>query len=114
MNNDEIKHLEDLDELAFEVRSPLQHLEQKSNSLRVYLILPIFTFANALVVIRTDYDFNFSLMINIDISLFAGKFVGVVLFSYLCLKLKITELPSGLTFDQILDITAIAGVGFTM
>jgi len=53
-------------------------------------------------------------MLNIDISLFAGKFVGVVLFSYLCLKLKITELPSGLTFDQILDITAIAGVGFTM
>jgi NhaA family Na+:H+ antiporter len=77
-------------------------------------VLPIFAFANAGVVISLSYDFNFSLMINIALSLFVGKFVGVAIFSYLGIKLKIAELPRGLNLKQILGISAIAGVGFTM
>jgi len=114
LTKDEMKCIDNLDDLSFEVRSPLQHLEYKLHSLIAYFILPIFAFANAGVVISTNYDFNFSLMINIAISLFIGKFVGVALFSYLGVKLKITELPAGVNFKQILGIASIAGVGFTM
>ncbi len=114
LNDEEIAHLDSLDELAFEVRSPLQHLEHKLHSLTAYFILPVFAFANAGVVISTNYNFDFSLLINIAVSLFLGKFIGVALFSYLGIKLKITELPSGVNFKQILGISAIAGVGFTM
>lgn len=110
----EVDHLDRLDELAFEVRSPLQHLEHKLHSLTAYFILPIFAFANAGVVISTNYNFDFSLLTNIAISLFIGKFIGVALFSYLGVRLKITELPTGVNFKQILGISAIAGVGFTM
>jgi NhaA family Na+:H+ antiporter len=110
----EMKCIDDLDDLAFEVRSPLQHLEHKLHSLVAYFILPVFAFANAGVVINLNYDFNFSLVSNIAISLFVGKFVGVALFSYIGIKTKITELPSGVNFKQILGISAIAGVGFTM
>ena len=39
---------------------------------------------------------------------------GVVLFSYLGIKFKLTEFPSGVKFKQTLGISAIAGVGFTM
>ena len=114
LTKDEMKCIDNLDDLSFEVRSPLQHLEHKLHRLIAYFILPIFAFANAGVVISTNYNFNFSLMINIAISLFVGKFVGVALFSYLGVKLKITELPSGVNFKQILGIASIAGVGFTM
>ncbi len=114
LTKDELEQLEILDELAFEVRSPLQHLEHKLHSLTAYFILPIFAFANAGVVISTTYDFDVPLLINIAISLFVGKFVGVALFSYMGTKLKITELPTGVNFKQILGISAIAGVGFTM
>lgn len=100
--------------MSFEVRSPLQHLEHKLHSLIAYFILPVFALSNAGVVISTDYDFNYALMTNIAISLFAGKFIGVALFSYLGVRLKITELPSGVNFNQILGIAFIAGVGFTM
>lgn len=110
----EMKCIDNLDDLLFEVRSPLQHLEHKLHSLTAYFILPVFAFANAGVVISLDYDFNFALMANIAISLFVGKFVGVALFSYIGVKLKITELPTGVNFKQILGISAIAGVGFTM
>jgi NhaA family Na+:H+ antiporter len=111
---DEIEYIDDLDDLTFEVSSPLQHLENKLHGLIAYFILPVFAFANAGVVISLNYDFNFTLMTNIALSLFIGKFIGVALFSYLGVKTKITELPSGVNFKQILGISAIAGVGFTM
>ena len=114
LTKDELKYIDNLDDLTFDVRSPLQHLENKLHSLVAYFILPIFAFANAGVVISLKYDFNFSLMINIAISLFIGKFIGVGLFSYFGIKLKIAELPKGVNFKQILGISAIAGVGFTM
>ena len=110
----EMKCIDDLDDLSIEVRSPLQHLEHKLHSLAAYFILPIFAFANAGVVISIYYDFNYSLMTNIAISLFFGKFIGVALFSYLGVKLKLTELPANVRFKHILGISAIAGVGFTM
>ena len=114
LTNDEMKCIDNLDELTSEVRSPLQHLEHKLHGLAAYFILPIFAFANAGVVISTGSIFDFSLMANIAISLFVGKFVGVAFFSYLGTKLKVIELPAGVKFKQILGIAAIAGVGFTM
>jgi NhaA family Na+:H+ antiporter len=114
LSHEEMGYIEDLDNLSFEVRSPLQHLEYKLHSLIAYFILPVFALANAGVVIDLNYDFNFSLMMNIAVSLFFGKFIGVSLFSYVGLKLKITELPKGINFKQVLGIAAIAGVGFTM
>jgi Na+:H+ antiporter, NhaA family len=114
LTKDEIECIEKLDDLTFEVRSPLQHLENKLHHWIAYLILPLFAFANAGVVISTDYHFNYSLMTTIAISLFVGKFIGVAFFSYLGIQFKLTELPSGVNFKQILGISAIAGVGFTM
>jgi len=114
LTKDEIKCIDHLDNLAFEVRSPLQHLEHKLHSIVAYFILPVFAFANAGVVIDLNYDFNYALMTNIAISLFLGKFIGVALFSYLGNKLRISEYPSGVTFNQIVGISAVAGVGFTM
>ncbi|MEM6737617.1 MAG: Na+/H+ antiporter NhaA [Bacteroidota bacterium] len=114
LTKDEIKCIDHLDDLTFEVRSPLQHLEHKLHHLVAYFILPVFAFANAGVAISLNNDFDFSLMINIAISLFVGKFIGVASFSYLGNKLGITELPSGVHFKQIIGISAIAGVGFTM
>ena len=110
----EMKCIDNLDDLTFEVQSPLQHLENKLHSLIAYFILPVFAFANAGVIFSLSYEFNFSLMTNIAISLFIGKFIGVALFSYLGVKLKITELPRGVNFNQILGVSSIAGVGFTM
>lgn len=114
LSEDEINNIDNLDDLTFKVRSPLLFLEHKLHSFTAYLILPIFAFANAGVVISTSYNFNFSLMSNIAISLFFGKLLGITLFCYLGLKLKVTQLPSGVNFKQIIGIASIAGVGFTM
>ncbi|MGB1312874.1 MAG: Na+/H+ antiporter NhaA [Bizionia paragorgiae] len=114
LSNEEINHIDDLDNLTEAVRSPLQDLEQRLHHLTAYFILPVFAFSNAGVVISMNYNFNFELLTNIAISLFIGKFIGVALFSYLGYKLKITRLPEGVRFIHILGIACIAGVGFTM
>ncbi len=114
LSKDEINYIDNLDSLIIEVRSPLQSLENRLHSFIAYFILPIFAFANAGVEINTNSEFDFALIFNIAISLFVGKFIGVALFSFMGIKLKITELPSGIVFKQILGIAIIAGVGFTM
>jgi NhaA family Na+:H+ antiporter len=110
----EVKCIDNLNDLTNEVRSPLQHLEHRLHHWIAYFILPVFAFANAGVVINANNNFDTALLISVAVSLFVGKFVGVALFSYLGLKFKLTELPSGVNFKQILGISIIAGVGFTM
>ncbi len=114
LTNDEIHKIDNLDSLISKARSPLQYLEHKLNNVVAYFILPVFAFANAGVEISSGFNFDFSLIVNIAISLFAGKFIGVSLFSYLGIKLNLTELPTGTNFTHILGIAIIAGVGFTM
>ena len=114
LTKDEMNCIDNLDDLTAKVISPLQHLEHKLHSITAYFILPVFAFANAGVVITADYAYDFALMRNIVISLFVGKFLGIILFSYAGVKLKLTELPTGLNFNRIFGIAAIAGVGFTM
>lgn len=114
LTKEETQCINNLDDLTSEVVSPLQHLEHKLHYVIAYFILPVFAFANSGVTINLNYDFDYSLIINIAISMFLGKFVGIFLFSYLGVKLKLVELPSALNFHHILGIAAIAGVGFTM
>ncbi|MCF6279073.1 MAG: Na+/H+ antiporter NhaA [Flavobacteriaceae bacterium] len=106
--------VDNLEDLTFKVRSPLQHLEHTLHDWAAYFILPIFALSNAGVKISANSNYDTSLLMNIAISLFAGKFIGVALFSYLGIKLKITQLPKAVNFKQIIGIAAIAGVGFTM
>ena len=114
LTKDEIKHIDNINELSSEVRSPLQNLEYRLHSFVTYFILPVFALANSGVAISNNYAFDYTLLTSITISLLVGKFIGVTLFSYIGLKLKITDLPAGVTFKHILGIAAIAGVGFTM
>ena len=114
LTEEEISGIDDLTSLVDEVSSPLQNLENQLHSIVAYFILPLFAFANAGVAINTSYDFNFDLMLNIAVSLVFGKLLGVTLLSYIGVKLKLAELPSGVSFKQIIGIAAIAGVGFTM
>ncbi|GAA0871843.1 sodium/proton antiporter NhaA [Gangjinia marincola] len=114
LSKKEMKYIDHLENITFEVRSPLQHLEHKLHAVVAYFILPIFAFANAGVMISLDYNFDFILMRNIALSLFVGKFIGVAGFSILGIKLNLTQLPDGVSIKQILGASAIAGVGFTM
>lgn len=95
----------------------LENIAHKISPAVNYLILPIFAFANAGVKID---DFNFSdlysqpIIIGIIAGLFIGKQVGVMLFSYLAVKLKFASLPRGTNWFEFYGVSIFTGIGFTM
>jgi NhaA family Na+:H+ antiporter len=114
LSNEQIGHMDDLEDLTDKFTSPLQKLEHRLHGWVAYFIMPIFALANAGVVFGTDMELNTSLMLNIAIALFMGKLIGVTLLSWLGVKLKIAVLPDDINFLQITGIAILAGVGFTM
>ena len=114
LSKKQIEQIEYLEINTRKVRSPLQDLEYKLHHWVAFLIIPLFALSNAGVIIGNDIDFKYFFIFNIAISLFLGKIIGVSLFTYIGVKLKFTELPSGVNLVQIIGISILAGVGFTM
>lgn len=52
--------------------------------------------------------------IGIILGLLLGKPVGVLLFSFVAVKLKLAELPPGISWNQIIPVSIMCGIGFTM
>jgi NhaA family Na+:H+ antiporter len=78
--------------------------------------MPLFALANAGIVIGSDF---FTTLINpvsigVIAGLILGKFIGVLLFTWLMIKTGLGILPEGATWKHIAGVAALAGIGFTM
>jgi NhaA family Na+:H+ antiporter len=76
--------------------------------------MPLFAFSNAGVSFNGEAKLDTFLGGVIVVSLVLGKLLGISLFSWLGIKLKLAELPEGVSFLQIVGTGLLAGVGFTM
>ncbi len=80
-----------------------------------FFILPIFAFANAGFPISADaLTTNQSILWGVFFGLVLGKVVGITLASWLLIKLRVAQLPKGVTWSHITGIGFIAGIGFTV
>jgi NhaA family Na+:H+ antiporter len=91
----------------------LQHLLHRPVA---FLILPLFALANTCLPVSTDWYQTLLTTNSIGIitGLFVGKPVGIVTFSYLSIKTKISQLPDGINFTHIAGAGILGGIGFTM
>lgn len=96
--------------------SPLKHLEHKLHGWSVYFILPIFAFANAGVSLAgiSLASLASPVPLGVMLGLCLGKPIGITLVSYLALKFKLAKLPEGTHFGQIMAVSVLCGIGFTM
>ena len=96
--------------------STLERLQRLLIPINNLIIIPLFAFANT--GISLDYNLDFSnatsLSLGIILGLCIGKPLGIMLFSYICCLLKITEKPSNINWSSLFLVSLIAGVGFTM
>ena len=79
-------------------------------------IMPLFAFANAGVSLD---GLSFSSMfdkvpLGIILGLFFGKQIGVFLFSYISIKLRIASMPSNANWMNFYAVGVLTGIGFTM
>ncbi|MCW8839271.1 MAG: Na+/H+ antiporter NhaA [Thiovulaceae bacterium] len=100
-----------------EVGSPAQRLEQALHLPVGLVVLPIFALANA--GINIDFS-SISSAIMSDVSigiimgLILGKVIGIFGVSFLAIKMGIAKLPEHTTMYQILGVSFLGGIGFTM
>ena len=99
-----------------EGKSPAKQLEHVLHPWVAFMILPLFAFANAGVSLEgvTFSGLTSMLPLGIIAGLFIGKPLGISLFCWLALKLKLASLPHGTTFKQIMAVGVLCGIGFTM
>lgn len=81
-----------------------------------YIVLPLFAFVNAGIVlgeIEMDQMFD-TVPMGIFLGLFVGKQVGIFLFIFLAIKLGLGSLPEGATYKHLYIVAILCGIGFTM
>lgn len=78
-----------------------------------FLIMPIFALANAGVSIQSTSVIQ-PVGLGIIAGLVLGKQVGITLFSWLAVKLKLALLPDGVRWRQVYGVGWLGGIGFTM
>jgi len=103
--------------IARESVSPLRRLETVLHPWSSFVIVPVFALANAGVRfsgVDVGEAVTHPVSLGVMIGLFAGKIVGVSVFSWLAVKLRLGVLPRFAGWTHIVGLAAIAGVGFTV
>lgn len=116
LNKDQMNWLKEIESASDKVISPLQDMEDSLHPVVNYLIVPLFAFANAGIYFG---DLQFSALFSgvapaIIIGLVVGKFLGIFLFSWLCVKLKWAPMPEGCNWKQLAAVSVLGGIGFTV
>jgi len=96
--------------------SPLEKLEHFLNNPVNFFIMPVFALANTNITFQKEMISGLvsPLGFGIIAGLFAGKTIGVSLFSWLAVKFRLGSLPSGANWKHITGLGMLAGIGFTM
>ncbi len=118
MTNDKLRAIvQTLGNGIHEVEAPLQRLEHAWHLPVAYLVIPIFALFNAGIPLNLS-GFGETLMhpvtMGVSVGLIAGKVIGIAGSCWIALKLNIGVLPAETRFTQIIGVSLLGGIGFTM
>ena len=107
----------ELEAIARESVPPLERYEYRLHRFSSFVVVPLFALANAgirfadLDVIAAIFS---PVALGVSVGLVIGKPVGVVLATFIGLRLKLGELPRGVRFGHVIGVGILAGIGFTV
>jgi NhaA family Na+:H+ antiporter len=96
--------------------SPLEKLEHFLTRPVNFIIMPIFALVNTNITFESTMieGLTSNLGLGIILGLFIGKPIGILIMSWLSVKLKIAALPESTTWMHVLGLGLLGGIGFTM
>jgi len=96
--------------------SPLEKLEHKLHIPVSFLIMPIFALTNTNITFSSEMvaGITSTLGLGIICGLILGKLIGINLFSFIAIKMKLSSLPQNSNWIQMIGVGLLAGIGFTM
>lgn len=109
--------------LAFAI--PFRNGDKKSPSFKLqhflhrpvaFVIMPLFALANTCIALKGNWitGLTTSNSLGIFAGLFAGKPLGIVLFSLVAVRLGLSKLPADVQWKHIIGVGFLGGIGFTM
>lgn len=107
---------EELEDLHQRSSSPAQRLEQQLHTVVSFGIIPLFAFANTSLVIESASlrGLLSPLGLGVVVGLVVGKPLGIVVFSWLTVRLGWAALPPGVSWQRMWGAGILGGIGFTM
>ncbi len=107
---------DEIENAVSKVRSPLQFMEHQFHGFISLVVLPLFALANAGVVLGGGHGEETIGMVSLAIafSLVFGKIIGITLFSWLAVRLRISIKPHGTSWLSFVGLGMLGGIGFTM
>lgn len=94
----------------------LERMEHDLHPVVAYAILPIFAFTNSGIPFGSmSMDaLMHPVPLGIAAGLFFGNQIGVFGFSWVAIKLGLSQLPEGVSWPQLYGVALLCGIGFTM
>jgi NhaA family Na+:H+ antiporter len=118
MTNDALRAVvQTLENGVHKVETPLQRLEHGMHMPVAFLVIPIFAFFNAGIPMEFSglgETLTHPVTLGVMLGLIFGKLFGIAGASWLALKLGFAQLPAETRFSQIMGVSLLAGIGFTM
>jgi NhaA family Na+:H+ antiporter len=106
-----------MENVCHETMSPLQRMEHVMNPWVIFGVMPIFALANAGVRLNAAAlpgALTNSVTLGIIFGLLLGKPLGIFIFSWLAVRLRLCDIPAGVSWRQVLGAGILGGIGFTM
>ncbi|MBD8599934.1 Na+/H+ antiporter NhaA [Pseudomonas sp. W2Oct36] len=100
-----------------EVLSPVQRVQIGLHPWVAYGVMPLFALANAGVSLKgvnLEDAVAHGVFVGVSSALIVGKPLGVIMASFALVKLRVCELPEGVTWAGVGLVGLLAGIGFTM
>ncbi len=116
-HSDEIGRWQRLQTLGKESVPMLERYEHHLHPWSSFVILPLFALSEAGIVLTGDTvsdALGSRITLGVAVGLILGKTLGVFLGAYLATKIRIADLPGGVTWAHIIGVGALAGIGFTV
>lgn len=117
LEDDQLHLLQEIQVVSKRAVPPSQWLEHYLAPIVTFIIMPIFALANAGISFQgVDFGhlFGSPVLWGIFAGLVGGKVLGIMGTTFLLTKAKLATIPESLTKRQLLGLSFLASIGFTM
>ncbi len=113
---DLVEHLDALSDARREALAPVERLTANLHKWVAFAVMPLFALANAGVTVggATWGPGEVKIAAGIILGLVVGKPIGILAASWLVVRLRIADLPGGVTFRGVATVGVVGGIGFTI
>lgn len=108
--------VQSIEDACNKVQSPLHQLEHAMAPWIAFVIVPVFALANAGVPLQGDLTVlaTSKVPLGVALGLVLGKPIGIMLASWMAVRLGLGALPRGVTWKHLHGAAWLGGIGFTM